>query len=129
METLTIYNFKITYIKGTENTQADALSRKPEYLSNKTYELRVILKQDGDSLVFNKQQLVLITRVIRDPWTIKIIGNYPYDTIAARYWNKPSGGFTKTEEGLLTFVGKVYVLITLRTELVIEIHKLLAYRH
>ena len=68
-------------------------------------------------------------RVIRDPWIVKIIGNYLYDTIATRYWNKPSGGFIKTEEGLLTFVGKVYILITLRTELVIEIYELPAYRH
>ena len=49
-----IYNFKIIYIKGTENTRADALSRKPEYLSNKIHKLRAILKQDGDLLVFNK---------------------------------------------------------------------------
>ena len=49
-----IYNFRIIYIKGTENARANALSRKPEYLSNKIYELRVILKQDSDSLVFNK---------------------------------------------------------------------------
>ena len=49
-----IYNFKIIYIKGIENTQADTLSRKPEYLSNKIYELRAILKQDSNSLVFNK---------------------------------------------------------------------------
>ena len=62
-----IYNFKITYIKGIENTQADTLSRKLEYLSNKTHELRAILKQDSDSLVFNKQQLAAMTRVIRDP--------------------------------------------------------------
>ena len=70
-----------------------------------------------------------MTRVIRDPWIVKIIGNYPYNTITTRYWNKPSRGFIKTEEGLLTFVGKVYVLTTLRTELVTEIYKLPAYGH
>ena len=70
-----------------------------------------------------------MTRVIRDPWIVKIIRNYLHDTIAARYWNRPSGGFVKTEEGLLTFVGKVYILTTLRTELVTEIYELPAYGH
>ena len=42
------------YIKRIENTQVNTLSKKPEYLSNKIYKLRVILKQDGNSLVFNK---------------------------------------------------------------------------
>ena len=128
-ETLATYNFKITYVKGIENARADALSRKPEYLSNKTHESRAILKQDGDSLVFNKQQLAAMTRVIGDPWTVKIIGNYPHDATAARHWNRPSGGFAKTEEGLLTFAGKVYVPTTLRTELVTEIHELPAHGH
>ncbi len=32
---LIIYNFRISYIKGIENTRADTLSRKPEYLNNK----------------------------------------------------------------------------------------------
>ncbi len=41
---LTIYNFRISYIKGIENARADALSRKPEYLNNKKYKLRAILK-------------------------------------------------------------------------------------
>jgi hypothetical protein len=48
-----LYNFIISYVKGTKNTRADALSRKPEYHRNKTYESRAILREDGDSLVFN----------------------------------------------------------------------------
>jgi hypothetical protein len=61
METLAIYNFKILYIKGNENTRADILSRKPEYLENKIYELYTIFKQEGDSLIFNSVQLATIT--------------------------------------------------------------------
>jgi hypothetical protein len=52
---LALYNFRILYIKGLENARADALSQKPEYLSNKTYKSRVILRADSDLLVFNKQ--------------------------------------------------------------------------
>jgi hypothetical protein len=51
---LALYNFRILYIKGLENAKADALSRKPEYLSNKTHKSQAILRADGDLLVFNK---------------------------------------------------------------------------
>jgi hypothetical protein len=64
---LALYNFRILYIKGLENTRADALSRKPEYLSNKTYKSQAILKTDGDLLVFNKQQLAVTARLVGDP--------------------------------------------------------------
>jgi hypothetical protein len=64
---LALYNFRISYVKGSENARADALSRKPEYLSNKTHESRAILRADGDSLVFNKQQLAVTTRLVGDP--------------------------------------------------------------
>jgi hypothetical protein len=64
---LALYNFRILYVKGLENARADALSQKPEYLSNKTHKSRAILKTDGDSLVFNKQQLAATTRLVGDP--------------------------------------------------------------
>jgi hypothetical protein len=64
---LALYNFRILYIKGLENAKADALSRKPEYLSNKTHKSRAILKTDSDLLVFNKQQLAATTRLVKEP--------------------------------------------------------------
>ncbi len=50
---LATYNFRISYIKEIENAQANALSRKPEYLNNKKHKSRVILRQEKDLLVFN----------------------------------------------------------------------------
>jgi hypothetical protein len=64
---LALYNFRILYVKGLENARADALSQKPEYLSNKTYKSRAILKADSDLLVFNKQQLAVTARLVGDP--------------------------------------------------------------
>ncbi len=61
-----MYNFKISYVKGSKNTRADALSRKPEYLKNKTYVLRVILKLDKDNLTFNHIELATIMVIITD---------------------------------------------------------------
>jgi hypothetical protein len=69
---LAIYNFKILYIKGNENARADTLSRKPEYLENKTYESYTIFRQEGDSLVFNSAQLATITS-LRDNYLEKLV--------------------------------------------------------
>jgi hypothetical protein len=64
---LALYNFRILYVKGLENARADALSQKPEYLSNKTHESQAILRADSDLLVFNKQQLAVTARLVGDP--------------------------------------------------------------
>ena len=44
------YYFKIQYIKGTENTRVDALSRKAELQSSKKL-LGAMLRQDKDGLI------------------------------------------------------------------------------
>ena len=54
---------EISYIKGTENTRVDTLSRKPEYLENKTYPSYAILKAKPDGLVFNTIELTIISRL------------------------------------------------------------------
>ncbi len=61
-----MYNFKISYIKGSKNARANTLSRKPEYLENKTYVSRAILKSDGDDLTFNHIELAAIIVIITD---------------------------------------------------------------
>ena len=60
---MAVYNFKISYIKKTENTKVDTLSRKPEYLENKTYPSYAILKAESDGLVFNTIELAVISRL------------------------------------------------------------------
>ena len=57
------YNFKISYIKGLENTRADVLNKKLEYLENKTYSSYAILKVKPDGLVFNNTELTIILRL------------------------------------------------------------------
>ena len=61
---MAVYNFKISYIKGLENTRVDTLSRKPEYLENKTYPSYAILKVELDGLVFNTIELTITSRLI-----------------------------------------------------------------
>ena len=60
---MAVYNFKISYVKGTENTRADTLSRKPEYLENKTYPSYAIPKSEPDGLVFNTIELAILSRL------------------------------------------------------------------
>ena len=60
---MAVYNFKISYIKGLENTRADTLSKKPEYLENKTYPSYAILKAAPAGLVFNTIELAIISRL------------------------------------------------------------------
>jgi hypothetical protein len=110
---LALYNFRILYVKGSENAKADALSRKPEYLSNKTHKSRAILRADGDSLVFNKQQLAVTTRLVGDPWTDKIRSAYTDNAEACRQEHVLGKGFARTSQGLLIFLGKIYIPITL----------------
>ncbi len=61
-----MYNFKILYIKGSKNARANTLSRKPEYLKNKIYVSRAILKSDRDNLTFNYIELAAIMVIIID---------------------------------------------------------------
>jgi hypothetical protein len=128
-ETLATYNFRISYVKGTENARADALSRKPEYLTNKTHESRAILKGEGEDLVFNKQQLAATSTIEGDEWTDKIKRKYAEDAMAKDQLGKPSGEFTKTTQGILLFQRRVYVPSGLRKELVTHEHGLPAHGH
>ena len=128
-ETLATFNFRISYIKGTENARADALSRKPEYLQNKTHESHAVLKQDGDSLVFNRKELATISTLVDEDWTTRIRQQYDRDTVAKEQLEQPKGDFTKSPQGLLLFQKRVYIPTKLREELVKEWHELPAHGH
>ena len=77
------YNFRILYVKGTENARVDALSRKPEYLNNKTHLLYIIFQQDGKSLVFHRQHLIATAAraIITDAMSRRIKEAYDKDII------------------------------------------------
>ena len=63
---------RVDFIKGSENTRADTLSKKPEYLGNKTYPSYAILKAEPDGLVFNTIKLTIISRLTGSNQTIEI---------------------------------------------------------
>jgi len=55
-----MFDFKITYQKGIENVQADALSRQREYLGYKTEKERAILRIKEDSYVYNHKLATIL---------------------------------------------------------------------
>ncbi|RAL61050.1 hypothetical protein DID88_010391 [Monilinia fructigena] len=102
------YNFKISYVKGSENARADALSRKPEYQENKSYESYAIFKKEGESLVYNAPQLAA-THILEDNHLrIKIQSHYDKDATAIRIRKTIEPGFT-IENETIYFHGKVYI--------------------
>ncbi|RAL65934.1 hypothetical protein DID88_005595 [Monilinia fructigena] len=104
-ETMANYNFKISYVKGSENARADALSRKPEYQENKSYESYAIFKKEGESLVYNAPQLAA-THILEDNHLrIKIQSHYDKDATAIRIRKTIEPGFT-IENETYTFMEK-----------------------
>jgi hypothetical protein len=73
-EILSQFDFKIVHCKGTENGQADALSRRLDYeIQGKTIE-PVILKQQGDgSLMYNHHTLAATIKLNEDPLIQEIV--------------------------------------------------------
>ena len=128
-ETLANYNFRISYVKGSENARADALSRKPEYQSNQTHESFAIFKQETDSLVFNKRELATTSRAEMDPFIEQIKQAYDRDPVAHAQRQALWKGFDRNRQGLLLFSGRIYVPIRTRTKFVELFHELPAHGH
>jgi hypothetical protein len=53
LEELLLYNFKIVYQKGSENSKANTLSQQTDYPGYKVEKEKAIFKQKEDSLVYN----------------------------------------------------------------------------
>ena len=69
-EVLINYNFKIIYYKGTENIQADALSRRADHKEEIKKPVPAILKIIKDKVIIYNQQnirLAAISKIINNP--------------------------------------------------------------
>ena len=56
---LASYDFKINYVKGTENGRADALSRRPDYIIKDPLMVS-ILEWEDETLVYKRLRNELI---------------------------------------------------------------------
>ena len=66
---MALYNFRIYYIRGKENTIANILSRRPDYIKNIKLELMVILKEKNGALIYATPEITTLTAI-----NIKLIG-------------------------------------------------------
>jgi hypothetical protein len=74
----------INYYKGSENTRADALSRRQDYTSRSTKRPRAILKNIRDSIIYNYKLLATIL-IVKDTELEQRIKNvYTKDECAFR---------------------------------------------
>ena len=80
-------------------------------------------------MVFNKLQLASIIKLVGDLQTDKIKAAYEKDAKACQQEHILGRGFARTAQGILLFLGKVYIPTTLRRELVTELHELLGHGH
>ena len=96
VETLAAYNFTITYCKGSENTRADALSRRTDYIGPKQERPRAILKQTEVGLQYN--ELLATIAIIEDIELEKRLKEaYGIDECVKRVLSKVEGDFAIDE--------------------------------
>jgi RNase H-like domain found in reverse transcriptase/Integrase zinc binding domain/Chromo (CHRromatin Organisation MOdifier) domain len=75
-ETLASYDFKINHVRGTENGRADALSRRPDYMTGDSLTPSSILQRSGDTLVYRKPKtdvLALMDMELSDSQKLAVI--------------------------------------------------------
>ena len=123
-ETLARYNYTISYVKGTENGRADALSRKPEYLENKRHVSHAIFRKEKSGLVNNTPQLALVMRVEPSEWAEEIRKAYRKDAMAKSMEKEipAESKFTRDKQGMLVFQGLVYIPVTMRKNVIRQHH-------
>jgi hypothetical protein len=105
-ELLSEYEFEITYIKGTVNRVADALSRRPHIFS--VLPLKMNLRENILILQFD------------DDWYKEVKNNIGQDTMMVLKYE----GYSLDDDGLLIFNGIIYVLPNdeLRSLILSEVH-------
>jgi hypothetical protein len=78
-ELMATFNFKIAYCKGSENTKADALSRRADYLRDKREVSHTIFAEGETSLTYNRPQLAATFVVSKSKDLVKIREVYTGD--------------------------------------------------
>lgn len=124
-ETLSQYDFKIVHCKGTENGQADALSRRPDYeLQGKTVEPAILRQNSDGSLIYNHQVLAATIELTEDPLIQKIIKATKTDKIIQEMLENSADNenLSTDERGLVYLRNLIYIPEPMRTEIIARHH-------
>ncbi|KAF4228200.1 hypothetical protein CNMCM8980_006938 [Aspergillus fumigatiaffinis] len=124
-ETLSQFDFKIVHCKGTENGQADALSRRPDYeLQGKTVEPAILKQQEDGSLTYNHHTLAATIELQEDPLIQRIIEATKKDKIIQEMLENSAENkhMTTNEQGLIYLRGLIYIPECMRSEIIARHH-------
>src|SRR5438874_6042372 len=113
-EILSPYDLNIVHRPGKENTRADALSRRSDYLKGMKPVSHAILepKNDGNGLTINRQVNISATLTIKaGDLENQIKEGYKNDTMAQNILTKEPipDHFAITPNGLIEYKGLIYV--------------------
>ncbi|TMD69294.1 MAG: DDE-type integrase/transposase/recombinase [Chloroflexi bacterium] len=108
-ETLSSLDLKILHRPGRENTQADALSHRPDHLEGVKPVSHAILRQDGEVFIINQHAFATFTLTSDKELEAEIITAYENDTMAKAIKEKTPEQFQVTPEGLILFKNLIYV--------------------
>ena len=121
-----MYNFEILYKKGNENRQADALSRRADYIQGKSELLYAILGICSDSMVYNYPEINAIRIetatdeelvAIQDIYTTDVI----YKKIQLNILEYPK--YRITEQETILFEKQILVPKSQKTSVVQDRHE------
>jgi hypothetical protein len=127
-ETLSAYDFKIKHCKGTENSWADALSRRPD-LMTKQKETKALFKQDGETkdMIFDPQALRATRIVTPEPSITKDIKRETLQDAQAERLRQTESA--EDVNGLLLYHGLVYVPRKIRDQVMQQGHDAITSGH
>jgi transposase InsO family protein len=130
-ETLAQYDFKIEHCKGTENSQADALSRRPDYeIGTKTAEPAVLKQNNDGTISYNKQILAATSELKDDEFTQQIREATTKDRLIQEIQENPKDNRVIDEDdGLVYLHGLIYIPTTLRNEVIRRHHDMPTHGH
>src|SRR2546423_1933136 len=131
-ELLSTYDFKIIHKKGSENAQADALSRRADYQEKGSEQSHTLLRQEKDgSLKHDHPEVMTMTKIIMDDYTTKIRKAYPGDKEIQRLRKEKSTNprITKDSNGTILWDQLIFIPVKERENIVRRIHKDLLVGH
>ena len=120
-ETLAQYDFKIVHCKGTENTVADALSRRPDYeIGTKEAAPAILTTNEEGDIVYNHQILAATTELQDDGWLERIKEAMTEDEAIQRILQSGlrEEHMAQNDTGLVLVHGLVYVPRSLQEEII-----------
>ena len=104
------FNFKIYYQKGSENAKADALSRRPDYIKNKSQMIQSVLLQQWDEIIiYNTWTITAIMIIINNELKDIIWAEYLKDKQEHWVLKQSMKRFKETSDELILFKELVYV--------------------